>query len=174
MDANEYLEKKRNNARALVKLGVVLMSIGIIPFFCIYPISFPFDNFSASNKLLNLPIIIHLLIEALLFVPGLVIVLVGLLLSLCSFLKRGKNENLGKKRNNARALVKLGVVLISIGIIPFCVYPIFTPVNQVPFANNLPHIPPIVVYLYLCIEALLFVPGFILFLLGLLKKPESL
>ncbi len=174
MSANENLEKKRKHARALVELGVVFMSISIIPLFCIYPISFPTDNFSASNILLNIPIIIQLYIEALLFVPGLVIVLLGLLLSLCSFLKRVKNENLEKKRKHARALVKLGVVFMSIGIIPFCVYPIFTPFNQVPFANNLPHIPPRVVYLYLYIEALLFVPSLVMILIGLLKKQESL
>jgi amino acid transporter len=174
LNANENLGKKRNDARVLVKLGVIFISIGIIPFFCLYPLSFPVDDFSASNKLLNIPIIIQLYIEALLFLPGLFIVLLGLLLSLCRFLKRGKKEHLEKKRNNARALVKLGVVFMSIGIIPFCVYPIFTPVNQVPFAKNLPHIPPRVVYLSLCLEALLFVPGLVIVLLGRLKKRECL
>jgi len=87
------------------------------------------------------------------------------------------NENLEKMRKNARAMVKWGVVLMSSSLVLvfitlFYFYAIVIPANQ---GKEMPSLP-IVIEDSLCIEALIFVPGFLLFLFGLidlLKKRES-
>jgi hypothetical protein len=97
-----------------------------------------------------------------------------------------KNENLGKKRNNAGARVELGVALMISGIIPlFCYYAILVPAHQ---GKEIPSIPGEIVFVLnigVTIGALTFVFGFVLlliigllrfvlFLSGRLKKRERL
>ena len=81
MNANENLEKQRKNAIAIVKLGGVFMSIGIIPLFCVHAIFI----LAYQGKMISFPDIIVGIIAASpliatpLFVSGFILLLIGLL-----------------------------------------------------------------------------------------------
>ncbi len=93
MNANENLEKKRKNARAIVEMGVALMSSSIVLFliisFSCYTIILhvihdpPLDGLEAC-----VIIAIPVLIEALIFVLGFILLLIGLLVGLIGRLKK--------------------------------------------------------------------------------------
>jgi amino acid transporter len=110
------------------------------------------------------------LVEAMIFVHGLVMLLIGLLKM------QKENENLEQKRKGAIAIGKLGAVLMSIGIIPLVYfYAIVNPARG-PFGGI-----PETVLDPLFIGTVLFVLGLIVILISLLslligrlKKQESL
>jgi len=189
MNATENLEKMRKHARAMVKWGVVFMSISLVLFFITlfyhYAIVSPSHPSPGSEDLGPLDIAVPVFIEELIFMSGFILLLIGLLrfvLFLISRLK--KDENLGKKRTNARARVELGVALVISGIIPlFYYFAIFIPAYQ----GKERDIPGVIVFALNIISALgelFFVSGFILlliigllsfvlFLIGRLKKRGS-
>ncbi len=79
MNVNENLEQKRKDAIVIGKLGVVLMSIGIIPLLIINPFR------GIPNTMVE-----HPFIGIVNFVLGFLLLLISLLVSLCSFLRRKK------------------------------------------------------------------------------------
>ncbi len=76
MNANENLEQKREDALAVVKLGVTLMKISVVLFFITL---FYFYATGYPSRVGISDIAKPLVIEALMFVPGLVVVFIGLL-----------------------------------------------------------------------------------------------
>lgn len=104
MNANKNLEKKRENARAIGVLGVVLMSNSLVLFLMTllyyYVILIPAHPYDRLSPLLA--IVVPLLVEVLIFMLGFLLLLIGLLLSLCSFLKRGKKrESLSERKDHS-------------------------------------------------------------------------
>ena len=84
MNIRENIEKNRKDVLVIGKLGIVLMSIGLIPFLIINP----FRGIPSS-------MIEHPFIGIVNVVLGFVLLLISLLLCLCSFLKQVKNEKKG-------------------------------------------------------------------------------
>ena len=76
MNTNENLEQKREDALAVVKWGVTLMKISVALFFITL---FYFYATGYLNRVYISDIAKPLVIEALMFVPGLVVVFIGLL-----------------------------------------------------------------------------------------------
>lgn len=176
MNANENLEQKRKNV--IVELGVVLMKISLVlfllTFFCSYAIVIPAHLMPSSDQ--SAPFYLYL--EGLIFMHGLVVFLIGRLISLLKMQKA--NESLEQKRKEAIAIVKLGVVLMSIGIIPlFYFYTIINPARG-PF-GGIPDtvldslfIGTVLFVLGLIVVLIIGVLNFVFFLIGRLKKQESL
>ncbi len=157
---DETFEQKREDA--IGKLGQVLMSVSLVLFII--------TLFGFYAKFILSPLDPFFLVEAMIFVHGLVMLLIGLLKM------QKEKENLEQKRKGAIAIGKLGAVLMSIGIIPLIYfYAIVNPARG-PFGGI-----PSTVLDPLFIGTVLFVLGLIVILIGLLspligrlKKQESL
>ena len=92
MTANDNLRKKRKNARAIAGLGVALMSSSLVLFFITifyhYAIVSPPHPSLGSKGLGPLDIAVPVFIEALIFVSGFLLLLMGLLVGLIGQLKK--------------------------------------------------------------------------------------
>jgi cytochrome c biogenesis protein CcdA len=153
----------------IVKLGLILMMTSLI-LFSITLLYFYAISIAASRDFVDeVALFDPVFSEALVFAHGLIVVLVGLLIGLLR-----KQANLEEKRKNAIVIVKLGLVLMSISIIPlFYYYGIYLPSNEryVPYDQ----------IDTLFIGTMNFVLGLVVVLIGLLslligrlKKQESL
>ena len=179
MNANENLDNKRKDTIAVVKFGVVLMMISmmllLIRSFYIYVILISDHQVPAINPS---GFFGFLPFEGLIFVNGLVVFLIGRFMGLLKMQKA--NENLKQKRNEIIGIVKFGVILMSIGIIPLIYFyaifnPIRDPLDGIPeTALNPLFFGTVLFVLGLVVVLIIGVLSLVLFLIDLLKKQESL